>query len=44
MLNFINKELVQKHLFQGISGNCIPGIRINTLSINQFNNTQGEKP
>ena len=36
MLNFNNKELIQKHLVQGISGNCIPGIGINILSINQF--------
>ena len=36
MLNFNNKELVQKHLVQGISWNCIPGIGINILSINQF--------
>ena len=36
MLNFSNKELVQKHLVQGISRNCNPGIGINILSINQF--------
>ena len=36
MLNFNNKELVQKHLVQGISWNCIPGIGINILSVNQF--------
>ena len=36
MLNFNNKELIQKHLVQGISWNCIPGIGINILSINQF--------
>ena len=36
MLNFSNKELVQKHLVQGISWNCISGIAINILSINQF--------
>ena len=36
MLTYSNKELVQKHLVQGISLNCIPGIGINILSINQF--------
>ena len=36
MLNFSNKELVQKHLVQGSCWNCIPGIGINVLSINQF--------
>ena len=36
MLNFKNKELVQKHLVQGISWNCIPAIGINILSINQL--------
>ena len=36
MLNFSNEELVQKHLVQGISWNCIPGIGIIILSINQF--------
>ena len=36
MLNFSNTELVQKHLTQGISYNCIARIRINILSINQF--------
>ena len=35
MLNFNNK-LVQKHHVQEISWNCIPGIGINILSINQF--------
>ena len=33
MLNFSNKELVQRHL---VSWNCIPEIWINILSINQF--------
>ena len=33
MLNFSNKELVQQHLVQGISSNCIPGIRINIESL-----------
>ena len=33
MLNFSNKELVQQHLVQGISWNCIPGIRINIESL-----------
>ena len=36
MLNFNNKELIQKHPIQGISWNCLPGIGINMLSINQF--------
>ena len=36
MLNFNNKELIHKHLIQGISWNCIPGIGINILSINQL--------
>ena len=36
MLNFSNKEFIQKHLVKGISWNCIPGIGINILSINQF--------
>ena len=33
MLNF--KELIQKYLIQGVSRNCIPGVEINILSINQ---------
>ena len=37
MLNFNEKEFIQKHLDQEISWNCIPGIGINILSINQFN-------
>ena len=36
MLNFSNKELVQKLLVQWISWYCTPWIRINILSINQF--------
>ena len=36
ILNFNNKEPVQKHLVQGISSNCIPGIGINLISINHF--------
>ena len=36
LLNFSNKELVQKHLVQRITWHCIPGIDINILSINQF--------
>ena len=36
MLNFSNKKLAQKHLVQGINWNCIFGIGINILSINQF--------
>ena len=36
ILNFSNKELAQKRLVWRISSNCIPGIGINILSINQF--------
>ena len=36
MLNFSNKELIQKPLVQEICWNCIPAIGINILSINQF--------
>ena len=36
LLNFSNKELIQKHRVQEISWNCIPGTRINIPSINQF--------